>query len=365
MGDIVLDRWSGAQSAVLAAHGTAIERAAAMHAISKFARLAVQTSLLCVGAWLAIEREISPGAMMAASIIMGRALAPVEQAVGQWKRLIAFRTSYRRLEDMFQALPAQPAATSLPAPKGRVDVESVVVWPPAGGRPSVKGVSFTLNPGERLAIVGASASGKSSLARALAGVWPLRDGVIRIDGAAYSQWDQNRLGKHIGYLPQDIELFSGTVAENIARLGKVDEKAVIAAATAAGAHEVILRLPNGYDTPIGEGGVALSGGMRQRVGLARALYGNPRLLILDEPNSNLDEDGEKALGEALAAMKAAGQTVIVVTHRPQLLAHVDRMLVMSFGTALACGSRDDVIAKMRGQRVVLAHNRNVASPAAA
>ena len=366
MGDIVLDRWSGAQSAVVAAHGKAIERGAAMHAISKFARLAVQTALLGVGAWLAIEREISPGAMMAASIIMGRALAPVEQAVGQWKRVVAFRTAYRRLEDLFHALPAQPAATLLPAPNGRLDVENAIVWPPSASRPSVKGVSFSLNPGERLAIVGASASGKSSLARALAGVWPLREGAIRIDGAAYTQWDPNRLGKHIGYLPQDIELFSGTVAENIARLGKVDDKAVIAAATAAGAHQVILRLPNGYDTPIGEGGVALSGGMRQRVGLARALYGDPRLLILDEPNSNLDEDGEKALAEALAAMKAAGRTVIVVTHRPQLLAHVDTILVMSFGTALACGPRDQVIAQMRGGgRVVLARTNNGATAAVA
>jgi PrtD family type I secretion system ABC transporter len=364
MGDIVLDRWSGAQSAVVAAHGKAIERGAALHAISKFARLAVQTSLICIGAWLAIDREISPGAMMAASIIMGRALAPIEQAVGQWKRMVAFRTAYRRLEDMFQALPAQPAATSLPVPNGRLEVENAIVWPPASNRPSVKGVSFSLNPGERLAIVGASASGKSSLARALAGVWPLREGAIRIDGAAYTQWDPNRLGKHIGYLPQDIELFSGTVAENIARLGKVEDKAVIAAAMAAGAHQAILRLPNGYDTPIGEGGVALSGGMRQRVGLARALYGDPRLLILDEPNSNLDDEGEKALGEALAAMKAAGRTVIVVTHRPQLLAHVDRILVMSFGAALACGPRDEVIAKMRGQRVVLAHNNGATAAAA-
>jgi ATP-binding cassette subfamily C protein/ATP-binding cassette subfamily C protein EexD len=360
MGDIVLDRWSGAQSAVVAAQCSATERGALMHAISKFARLAVQTSLLCVGAWLAIEREISPGAMMAASIIMGRALAPVEQTVGQWKRLVAFRTAYHRLEDLFHALPAQPAPTALPVPEGQVDVENAIVWPPAAPRPSVKGVSFSLKAGESIAIVGASASGKSSLARALAGVWPLRDGAIRIDGAAYTQWDSNKLGKHIGYLPQDIELFSGTVAENIARLGAVDEKAVIAAATAAGAHEVILRLPNGYDTPIGEGGVALSGGMRQRVGLARALYGNPRLIVLDEPNSNLDDDGEKALAQALAAMKEACRTVIVVTHRPQLLAHVDRILVMSFGKTLVCGPRDEVIAKMRGQKVVLAHARSAA-----
>lgn len=364
MGDIVLDRWSGTQSAVVEAHSTLVERGAAMHALTKFARLAVQTSLLCVGAWLAIDRQISPGAMMAASIIMGRALAPVEQVVGQWKRVVAFRSAYRRLEDLFQALPSAAAPTALPSPNGELEVENAIVWPPAAGRPSVKGVSFSLKAGESLAIVGASASGKSSMARALAGVWPLHDGVIRIDGAAYSQWDQNRLGKHIGYLPQDIELFSGTVAENIARLGRMDEAGVIAAAKAAGAHEVILRLPNGYDTPIGEGGMALSGGMRQRVGLARALYGDPRLIILDEPNSNLDEDGEKALASAMAAMRAARRTVIVVTHRPQILAHADRIMVMSFGKALVTGPRDDVIARMRGQKVVLAHERPNAGAAA-
>ncbi len=363
MGDIVMDRWSCRQSAMVDAHSTLVERGAAMHSITKFARMAVQTSLLCIGAWLAIEQQISPGAMMATSIIMGRALAPVEQVVGQWKRIIAFRSAYRRLEELFQALPVTAAPTALPAPRGDIDVENAVVWPPAAGRPSVKGVSFSLKAGESLAIVGVSASGKSSMARAMAGVWPLREGVIRIDGAAYSQWDQNRLGKHIGYLPQDIELFSGTVADNIARLAKVDEAAVVAAAKAAGAHEVILRLPNGYDTPIGEGGVALSGGMRQRVGLARALYGDPRLLILDEPNSNLDEDGERALAHAMAQAKAAGRTVIVVTHRPQLLAHVDRIMVMSFGKSLAFGERDEVIARMRGQRVVVAHDRAAATAA--
>src|ERR1700710_2928760 len=205
-----------------------------------------------------------------------------------------------------------------------------------------------------MAIVGASASGKSTLARALAGVWPLRDGTIRIDGAEFSQWDQNILGKHIGYLPQDIELFSGTVADNIAPLGKVDPQPVVAAAQAAGAHEVILRLPNGYDTVLGEGGVALSGGMRQRVGLARALYGKTRLVILDEPNSNLDEEGEKALVRAMAAMKAAGCAVIAVTHRSQLLAHVDKLMVMSFGQVVAQGPRDEVIANIRGNKVALA-----------
>jgi ATP-binding cassette subfamily C protein/ATP-binding cassette subfamily C protein EexD len=310
--------------------------------------------MLCAGAWLAIDKEISPGAMMAASIIMGRALAPIEQIVGQWKRIVAFRASFNRLEGLFQALPLGEAPTALPSPKGNIEVVNAVIWPPNASRPAVKGVSLSLKAGESMAIVGASASGKSTLARALAGVWPLRDGTVRIDGAEYSQWDQNVLGKHIGYLPQDIELFSGTVADNIARLGKVDPKAVVAAAQAAGAHEVILRLPNGYDTVLGEGGVALSGGMRQRVGLARALYGCPRLVILDEPNSNLDEEGEKALGRAMAAMKAAGCTVIAVTHRNLLLAHVDKLMVMSFGQVIAQGPRDEVIANIRGNKVALA-----------
>ena len=367
MGDVVLDRWSGAQNAHIAVHGAATERGAALHALVKFVRLSIQITLLCAGAWLAVDRQISPGAMMAVSIIMGRALAPVEQIVGQWKRIVAFRTSFNRLEGMFQALPMGEVPTALPKPEGNIEVTNAVIWPPNASRPAVKGVSFSLNAGESMAIVGASASGKSTLARALAGVWPLRDGTVRIDGAEYRQWDQNKLGKHIGYLPQDIELFSGTVAENIARLGKVEPDAILAAAKAAGAHEAILRLPNGYDTLLGEGGVALSGGMRQRVGLARALYGNPRLVILDEPNSNLDEEGEKALGRAMAAMKAAGCTVIAVTHRSQLLAHVDTLLVMAFGQAISHGPRDQVIANMRGNKVAVAStaNRPVSSVTAA
>ncbi|WP_430913468.1 type I secretion system permease/ATPase [Methylobacterium sp. sgz302541] len=362
MGDIVLERWSGAQSAAVRAQARALERASGLHAVSKFARLAVQTALLCVGAWLAIEREISPGAMMAASLMMTRALSPVEQMVGQWKRIVGFRSAYARLEGLFLALPAGPAPTALPAPTGHLDVENAIVWPPGADRPSVKGISFSLKAGESLAIVGASASGKSSLARALAGVWPLRDGTVRIDGAAYGQWDQSRLGKHIGYLPQDVELFAGTVAENIARLGIVDEAAVIAAARSAGAHEVILRLPNGYDTPIGEGGVALSGGLRQRVGLARALYGDPRLIVLDEPNASLDEEGERALSQAIAAMKAAGRTLLIVTHRPQILAHVEQVMVMAFGRIVTMGARDEVIAAMRGQRLVIAHDQSKTDP---
>jgi ATP-binding cassette subfamily C protein/ATP-binding cassette subfamily C protein EexD len=354
MGDVVLAHWSGAQYAHIAAHSTATERGAALHALVKFARLAVQITLLCAGAWLAIQREISPGAMIASSIIMGRALAPIEQIVGQWKRIVAFRASVKRLEGLFKALPIRETPTQLPAPKGDLEVTNAVIWPPNANRPAVDNVSLRLKPGESMAIVGASGSGKSTLARALAGVWPLRDGTVRIDGAEHTQWDQNHLGKHIGYLPQDIELFAGTVAENIARLGKVEASAVIAAAQVAGAHDMILRLPNGYDTVLGDAGVALSGGMRQRVGLARALYGRPRLVILDEPNSNLDEEGEKALGGAMVAMKSAGCTVIAVTHRNLLLAHVDKLMVMSFGQVVAEGPRDAVIASIRSNKVALA-----------
>lgn len=351
MGDTILDRWSGQQSAAVAANAASAELTAALVAMSKFARVAVQTGVLAAGAWLAIEKQISPGSMMAASIIIGRALAPVEQIVGQWKRIVACRGAYARLKALMTEFPQQAAPVSLPAPQGQIEVDSVYIIPPSAGKPSVRGVSFAVEPGSSVAIVGASGSGKSSLARALAGVWELRAGEIRIDGAALDQWDRNKLGKSVGYLPQDVELFAGTVADNIARLETVDSRAVVAAAKAAGAHDVILRLPQGYDTPIGEGGLALSGGMRQRVGLARALYGDPRLIVLDEPNSNLDEEGERALAHALAQMKQAGRTVMVVTHRPQLLAHVDKVLVMSFGTALAFGDRDDVIARMRGNRV--------------
>jgi len=358
MGDIVLDRWAGQQSAAIAAHSMTTERGAILHAISKFSRMAVQTALLCVGAWLAVENMISAGAMMAASIVMGRALAPVEQIVGQWKRIIACRAAYRRLDELFKALPAEAAPTALPAPTGKIEVEGAIVFPPAATKAAVRGVSFSLEAGDIMAVVGSSSSGKSSLARAMAGVWPVKQGVIRIDGAAYTQWDANKLGKFIGYLPQDVDLFHGTVAENIARLGLVDDELVVEAAKQAGAHEAILKLPNGYDTPIGEGGTALSGGMRQRIGLARALYGDPRLIILDEPNANLDEEGERALARALQTMKAAKRTVIMITHRPSILANVDKVMVMTFGQVLAFGPRDEVIAKMRGNTVAVVSNNS-------
>jgi ATP-binding cassette subfamily C protein/ATP-binding cassette subfamily C protein EexD len=363
MGDVVMERWSGHQAAAVSAQATAHERSAALVALSKFSRIGVQTGALCVGAWLAIDREISPGIIMAASILMGRALAPVEQIVGQWKRIVSARSAHGRLTKLFEAAPPQQAKMQLPAPVGTLDVENVMVAPLGSGRPSVRNVSFRLQAGESLAIVGASASGKSSLCRALAGVWPLANGVIRVDGAALNQWNPDELGKHVGYLPQDVELFAGTVAENIARLQAVDETKVLEAAKTAGIHQLILRLPAGYDTPIGDGGVTLSGGMRQRVGLARALYGDPRVILLDEPNSNLDEDGDRALAEALAKVKAAGRTLIIVTHRPQILVHVDKLLVMSMGAMVAFGPREEVIARMRGNRVAVVEPQRPAQAA--
>ncbi len=356
MGDIVLDRWCGVQSAAQAAAAAAHEKGATMQAVTKFVRVAVQTALLCAGALLAIEGMISPGAMLASSVVMGRALAPVEQLIAQWKRLVACRASYRRLKGVFEAHPQAATPADLPAPKGCVEVENAVVFPPLSQRPAVKYVNFSLQPGECVAVLGASGSGKSSLARALAGVWPLADGSIRIDGATYTQWDANRLGKHIGYLPQDVDLFSGSIAENIARLDSGHQDQVIAAAQAAGVHEAILRLPKGYDTRIGEGGMSLSGGMRQRIGLARALYGNPSLIVLDEPNSNLDEEGERALARAIDQLKAAARTVVVITHRPAALASADRVMIMSLGQLVAIGPRDEVLSRVRGNRVAVVQN---------
>lgn len=347
MGDTISEKWNATQNEVVATQAVTSERVAAVNAVSKFVSMLVQAALLGVGAWLAIEQLISPGVMMASSIMMGRALAPVQMVVGQWKRIVALRGSYARLQQIFASLPEQAVSADQPDPIGKLDVQQIVVVPPTGGRPVVKGVSFAAAPGEVVAIIGSSGSGKSSMARALAGVWPLVQGSIRLDGKHFQEWDPNRLGKHIGYLPQNVELFAGTIAQNIARLAKVDDKAVIAAAKAAGAHDLILRLPKGYDTQIGEGGGALSGGTRQRVGLARALYGNPRLIILDEPNANLDDEGDRALHRAIQEMKRDGRTVVVVTHKPQMLSVVDKILVMSFGLTLAFGPRDAVLQSLR------------------
>lgn len=314
---------------------------------TRFMRQFLQVAMLAAGAWLVIEQLATTGVMIAATILLGRALAPVESAIAGWKSLVDARAAYRRLNQALGADPDRHAPTELPAPRGALAVERVVFGFPGQERPVIKQVSFGLAPGETMAIVGPTAAGKSTLARLLVGLWRPASGTVRLDGADIAAWPRARLGPYIGYLPQTVELFAGTVSENIARMGEIDSAAVIDAATRANAHEMILRLPKGYDTPIGEGGAFLSGGQRQRVALARALYGNPRLIVLDEPNSNLDKNGEDALLEAVRHMKADGVTVVVVTHRPSLLAAMDKVVLLRDGAVEKLGALADILAQAR------------------
>lgn len=347
----VLHRWMEHRDATIAAQAVTSERGSALVAISKVVRMGVQVAILGTGATLAVEGLISPGVMMAAMIIMGRALQPVEQAVANWKKLSAARAAYRRLEDLFAAVPDAGEAMALPDPVGKVELDGAVIGAGKSRQPVLRGVSFTLEPGAQLAIIGPSGSGKSSLARTMAGIWEPIEGTIRLDGASLSQWDPEQLGSFIGYLPQDIDFFPASIAENIARLGYVDQARVVEAAEAAGVHAMILRLPKGYNTLLGEGGVTLSGGQRQRLALARAIYGNPRLLILDEPNANLDADGEQAFYRALAVLKARKCTVVVVTHKPNILHHSDYIAVLGDGGLRYFGKRDEVLSRFGGPKV--------------
>jgi ATP-binding cassette subfamily C protein/ATP-binding cassette subfamily C protein EexD len=351
MGSAALARWLGKQNNALSFQVDASEWAALITTATKVVRLSVQIALIGTGAWLAIDRMISPGVMMAAMIIMGRALAPVEHAVANWKRVAAGRAARKRLDELFKSLPAPPKATSLPDPKGHIAVENLVLRPARGGSPIVNGVSFAIEAGSVLAIIGPSGGGKSTLAKALAGIWRPSAGAVRLDGASLAHWDPLQLGGCIGYLPQEIDIFPGTIAENVARLGTPNDDAVVAAAKLAGVHEAILKLPHGYETELGDGNVVLSGGMRQRIALARAIYGDPRLVILDEPNSNLDAEGENALAGALRALKARETTIVVVTHKPQLLAHVDYVLVLNAGQIQLFGERDRVLAKINAPKL--------------
>jgi ATP-binding cassette subfamily C exporter for protease/lipase/ATP-binding cassette subfamily C protein EexD len=320
--------------------------ASALSSLSRFLRQFLQTVTLAAGAWLVIEQQATSGVMIAAAILLGRALAPIEQAIAGWKSLVEARAAYGRLDKALTAEPSS-AATELPAPTGALSVERVVFGFRGQERPIIKGVSFDLAPGEVLAIVGPSAAGKSTLARLIVGVWPPASGSVRLDGADIARWPHERLGPHIGYLPQNVELFAGTVSENIARMGEVDSEAVIRAAQRANAHEMILRLPHGYDTPIGEGGSFLSAGQRQRVALARALYGNPKLIVLDEPNSNLDTDGETALIEAVRELKAENVTVVLITHRTTLLAAADKVMLVRDGAVEKLGAINEILGPMR------------------
>lgn len=314
--------------------------------MTKFLRQFLQTAMLCAGAYLVIDQHVTAGVMMAATIILSRALAPVEMLIAGWKSLVEARAAHGRLDELLRARPVEIAATDLPAPRGHLTLERVVFAAKGMERPIVKGVGLELAPGEALGLIGPSASGKSTLARLMIGLWRPVSGTVRLDGADIGSWPRERLGPHIGYLPQDVELFAGTVAENIARLGAPDSQGVIEAAQRAAAHDMILRLAKGYDTPVGDGGASLSGGQRQRIALARALYGNPRLVVLDEPNANLDADGEAALMAAMAGLKRAGVTLVVISHRPSLLAGVDKLMVLREGAVDLFGPRQDVLARL-------------------
>nr|WP_153440426.1 type I secretion system permease/ATPase [Sinorhizobium terangae] len=322
-------------------------------AVSKVFRMALQSGVLAAGAVLVIKGQASPGIIIAGSILTARALAPVELAIGNWRGLVAARQSWQRLKELLKALPEAVAPLALPAPRDRLSVEGLASGPPAAQRLIFTDISFTVRAGSALGVIGPSASGKSSLARAILGVWPAYRGSVRLDGAALDQWDSDALGKHIGYLPQDVELFAGTVAQNISRFADdATPEAIVAAAAAARVSDLILRLPNGYETEIGEGGTALSAGQRQRIALARALYGDPFLVVLDEPNSNLDAEGEHALSEAIMGVRARGGVVIVIAHRPSALASTDLVLMMQDGRMQAFGPKDEVLGKvLRRERV--------------
>lgn len=346
----LMSRWALRQKNVLLHQSIASDKGGTISSISKTFRLLVQSLILGLGAYLAVKQEISPGLMIAGSILLGRALAPIDLIIGSWKGFISARAQYARLNEILDKQMEEPQRMPLPAPQGHILVENLIVNAPGSKSPIIKNIGFSVPAGCVVGIIGPSASGKSTLARALLGVWTPQHGVVRLDGADINNWDKDELGPHVGYLPQDIELFEGSISENIARFGTVNAEQVVAAAKTAGVHEMILQLPEGYDTVIGSDGVNLSGGQRQRVGLARAIYGLPRFIVLDEPNSNLDEVGERALALAIQQIKATGATIFIITHRTSILNQLDRLLVMQNGGISAYGPREQVMAELNAQQ---------------
>jgi PrtD family type I secretion system ABC transporter len=343
MVDNVTQDWREMSQKVLKSQLEANQIGSFLTSTTRFLRQILQVVMLAVGAWLTIEQLSTPGIMIAATIILGRALAPVESLIAGWKSLVDARGAYDRLSQVFAAEAKTPDSMNLPAPKGALAVENVIFGFRGQELPIIRRVSFALQAGTSLGIVGPSAAGKSTLARLIVGVWHPISGAVRLDGGDIRSWPRERLGPHVGYLPQNVEIFAGTVSANIARLGEVDSEEVIKAATRANAHEMVLALPQGYDTPVGEGGALLSAGQRQRVALARALYGNPRLVVLDEPNSNLDNAGEAALADAIRQLKADGVTLVVITHRLPLLAAVDKVMVLIHGAVEKLGTLAEVL----------------------
>lgn len=348
--DTLMARWAVYQRRVLVLQSQASDKGGIITSISKTFRTWAQSIMLALGAYLVITHEINPGLLMAGSLLLGRALSPIDQMIGSWKGFVAARVQYGRLNDTLEKLNAEPQRMALPDPEGHIQVENLVIAPPGAKAAVIRNMSFVTPAGSIVGIVGPSAAGKSTLARALLGIWPPQHGTVRLDGADIAAWDKQKLGPHLGYLPQDIELFEGTISDNVARFGKVDPEKVVLAARVAGVHEMILQLPDGYDTVIGSEGINLSGGQRQRIGLARAIYGSPRLIVLDEPNSNLDDVGEKALAVALQKIKETGATVFIISHRPSILSRLDRIMVMNAGTITMYGARDQVIAELAQQQ---------------
>ncbi|HAT4518955.1 TPA: type I secretion system permease/ATPase [Serratia marcescens] len=343
-------RWKSLHNKFLDTQRIASERAANIGAITKVARIALQSLVLGLGGWLAIEGHISAGMMIAGSILLGRTLAPIEQIVNVWKSWSGAKLAYQRLVKLLDAFPPRSAGMSLPCPQGHLRVEQITANMSTTPTPTpllLQGIDFQLAPGDVLGVIGASGSGKTTLARLLVGVWPVTEGHIRLDDADIFQWNKDQLGSAIGYLPQDIELFAGTVAENIARFQEVDPQKVLAAAKLAGVHELILHFPAGYYTVLGHGGNGLSGGEKQRIALARALYGDPALLVLDEPNANLDESGELALNQAIMQLRTAGKTVVLISHRPQLIATTTHLLLLNDGKMRIFGPTQHVLNAMQ------------------
>jgi ATP-binding cassette subfamily C protein/ATP-binding cassette subfamily C protein EexD len=342
----VMARWRQGVVEMSGPMNRAMDRAGPLLAMTKFFRLAVQIAILGIGAYLVLGQELTSGASIAASIIMGRALAPVEQMIGGWKQLVQARQSWKRLQAFLVMPRLRPPGMPLPAPTGRLAVERVTYGFPGSNVAVVKGVAFTLEAGESLAVIGPSAAGKTTLIRLLTGTLQPATGNVRLDGADVYTWQREDFGRHVGYLPQDVELFDGTIFDNIARMAEAPPEAVFDAAKLAGAHEMILRLPKGYDTEIGDGGQHLSGGQRQQVGLARAMFGNPKFIVLDEPNSNLDGDSEAALLDALRELRERGVTVVLVSHRPVLVQGVEKVLLMRDGAVEMFGPRAEVLKKI-------------------
>jgi len=343
-------RWYKLHSKFLNLQAEASEKSGVVTAISKSSTVALQSLMLGLGALLVLENEISPGMMIAGSILLGRAIAPVQLLISVWKQFGSTRSAYERLTKLLENNPEREAGMTLPKPLGNISVENVTAAPPGSKVAVIKGLKFSISAGEVLGVIGPSGSGKSTLARLLVGVWPSAGGKVRLDGADVYMWNKDELGSHVGYLPQDIELFSGTVSENIARFGEIDADKVILAAKRAGVHEMILNMPEGYDSTLGDGGAGLSGGQKQRLGLARAMYDDPSVIVLDEPNSNLDDIGEQALLAALIDLRQRGKTIVLITHRTSIISVTNKLLLLHDGTAKMFGPTNQVLAELNKQQ---------------